>query len=144
VRATRDEIRTRVAQLLTELDTAVDDASLRDDPEFRSAFVAYVESGMRLAQDNSQPGPEVAEHAPVPAGVGARHDRTSRRAPQSTRLCGSPAASSHSRHALTLERRDYRLGRLLVRPRDIELPVVAVAEVHRHVRDHPPLLPIHG
>ena len=39
---------------------------LPDDPEFRSAFVAYVEWGTRLAQHNSQPGAEVIEHAPVP------------------------------------------------------------------------------
>jgi hypothetical protein len=36
------------------------------DPEFRSAFMAYVESGTRLALHNSQPGADVAEHAPVP------------------------------------------------------------------------------
>ena len=45
---------------------AADDAGLPDDPEFRSAFVAYVEWGTRLALHNSQPGAPVAEHAPVP------------------------------------------------------------------------------
>jgi hemoglobin len=45
---------------------AADDARLPDDPEFRSAFMAYVEWGTRLALHNSQPGAEVAEHAPVP------------------------------------------------------------------------------
>jgi hypothetical protein len=45
---------------------AADDAGLPDDPEFRSAFVAYVEWGTRLAQHNWQPGAEVIEHAPVP------------------------------------------------------------------------------
>jgi hemoglobin len=45
---------------------AADDAALPDDPEFRSAFMAYVEWGTRLAQHNSQPGAEVAPHAPVP------------------------------------------------------------------------------
>jgi hemoglobin len=50
---------------------AADDAGLPDDPEFRSAFVAYLEWGTRLAQHNSQPGAEVVEHAPVPRlGVG--------------------------------------------------------------------------
>ncbi len=44
----------------------LDDAGLPEDPEFRSAFVAYVEWGTRLAQSNSQPGAAVAEHAPVP------------------------------------------------------------------------------
>ena len=39
---------------------------LPDDPEFRSAFVAYVEWGTRIALHNSQPGAEVIPHAPVP------------------------------------------------------------------------------
>jgi len=45
---------------------AADDAGLPEDPEFRSALVAYLEWGTRLAMHNSQPGAEVAEHAPVP------------------------------------------------------------------------------
>ena len=45
---------------------AADDAELPDDPEFRSAFVAYLEWGTRIALDNSQRGAEVFEHAPVP------------------------------------------------------------------------------
>ncbi len=42
---------------------AVDDAGLPDEPEFRSAFVADVEWGTRLALHNSQPGAPVAELA---------------------------------------------------------------------------------
>ncbi|TQC49510.1 oxidoreductase [Rhodococcus sp. WS4] len=45
---------------------AADDADLPSDPEFRSAFMAYVEWGTRLALQNSSPGAEVVEHAPVP------------------------------------------------------------------------------
>jgi hemoglobin len=45
---------------------AADDAGLPDDPEFRAAFVGYVEWGTRLALYNSQRGSEVVEHAPVP------------------------------------------------------------------------------
>ncbi|MGH2951200.1 MAG: group II truncated hemoglobin [Solirubrobacterales bacterium] len=45
---------------------AADDAELPDDPEFRSALVAYVEWGTRLAMHNSAPGAKVAAHAPVP------------------------------------------------------------------------------
>ena len=45
---------------------AADDASLPADPEFRSALVAYLEWGTRLAMENSQPDAQVAEHAPVP------------------------------------------------------------------------------
>ena len=45
---------------------AADDAALPDDPEFRAALVGYLEWGTRLALENSQPGAEVVEHAPVP------------------------------------------------------------------------------
>jgi hemoglobin len=45
---------------------AADDAGLPDDPEFRAAFVGYVEWGTRLALANSQPDAEVVEQAPVP------------------------------------------------------------------------------
>ena len=48
------------------LSLAADDAGLPDDPEFRSAIVAYAEWGSRLAMHNSQPDAEVFEHAPVP------------------------------------------------------------------------------
>jgi hemoglobin len=57
------EQRFRFASLLS---LAADDAALPDDPEFRSAFVAYVEWGTRIALHNSQPGAKVFEHAPVP------------------------------------------------------------------------------
>jgi hemoglobin len=45
---------------------AADDADLPRDPEFRSAFVAYVEWGTRLALHNSQPGAQPPPRAPVP------------------------------------------------------------------------------
>jgi hemoglobin len=57
------EHRFRFASLMS---LAADDAGLPDDPEFRAAFVGYVEWGTRLAMHNSQEGAEVAEHAPVP------------------------------------------------------------------------------
>jgi hemoglobin len=60
--AITSEQRFRCASLMS---LAADDAKLRDDPEFRSAFVAYVEWGARLALHNSQPGASVAAHAPV-------------------------------------------------------------------------------
>jgi hemoglobin len=55
--------RFRFASLMS---LAADDAGLPDDPEFRAAFVGYVEWGTRLALLNSQPGAEVVEQAPVP------------------------------------------------------------------------------
>ena len=45
---------------------AADDVSLPDDPEFRAAFMGYVEWGTRLAMSNSRPGADVVPHAPVP------------------------------------------------------------------------------
>jgi hemoglobin len=61
--AITSEQRVRFASLMS---LAADDAELPSDPEFRSAFVAYVEWGTRLAMHNSQPGAEVFQHAPVP------------------------------------------------------------------------------
>ncbi|GAA4560277.1 group II truncated hemoglobin [Pseudonocardia xishanensis] len=55
--------RFRFASLMS---LAADDAGLPDDPEFRAAFVGYVEWGTRLALANSQPGADVVEQAPVP------------------------------------------------------------------------------
>lgn len=47
------------------LDTA-DEARLPDDPEFRAAFVGYLEWGTRLAKLNSQPGATSDPEAPMP------------------------------------------------------------------------------
>jgi hemoglobin len=43
-----------------------DELGVPDDPEFRSAFVAYLEWGTRLAVLNSQPGASVDEAASMP------------------------------------------------------------------------------
>ena len=48
------------------MSVAADDAELPDDPEFRSALLAYLEWGTRLAMHNSQPGADLVENAPVP------------------------------------------------------------------------------
>jgi hemoglobin len=55
--------RLRFATLMSQ---AADDAGLPADPEFRAALIGYLEWGTRLAMDNSQPGADVVEHAPVP------------------------------------------------------------------------------
>jgi hemoglobin len=57
------EQRFRFASLMSR---AADDAGLPADPEFRSAMVAYLEWGTRLAMSNSQPDAEIIEQAPVP------------------------------------------------------------------------------
>jgi hemoglobin len=57
------EQRFRFASLMS---LAADDAELPSDPELRSALVAYLEWGTRLALHNSQPDAAVVERAPVP------------------------------------------------------------------------------
>jgi hypothetical protein len=42
------------------------DAGLPDDPEFRSAFVSYIEWGSRLALENSQAGAKPPQKMPMP------------------------------------------------------------------------------
>ena len=55
--------RTQWVRLLLE---TADEVGLPDDPEFRSAFVAYLEWGSRLAVINSQPGTTPDPGAPMP------------------------------------------------------------------------------
>jgi len=57
------EQRRRFVDLMSR---AADDAGLPSDPEFRSAVLAYLEWGTRLAFENSQPDAEVMPDAPVP------------------------------------------------------------------------------
>lgn len=45
---------------------AADEVGLPADPEFRAAFVSYIEWGTRLAVANSQPGASPPQQAPVP------------------------------------------------------------------------------
>ena len=58
-----DEQRFKFASLMS---LAADDAGMPDDPEFRSALVAYLEWGTRIALANSQADANVVAHAPVP------------------------------------------------------------------------------
>lgn len=52
---------------MTLLLLSADEVGLPADPEFRSAFVSYIEWGSRLAVINSQPGVEVSDpDQPVP------------------------------------------------------------------------------
>jgi hemoglobin len=55
--------RRRWVELLVD---CADEVGLPTDPEFRSAFVAYIEWGSRLAVINSQPGAVADETAPMP------------------------------------------------------------------------------
>jgi hemoglobin len=65
------ERRARWAALIAD---SADEAGLPDDPEFRSAFVAYVEWGTRIAMANSGPG--AAPPRPQPTRKDHHRDRT--------------------------------------------------------------------
>jgi hemoglobin len=58
-----EQQRSRWAALIAQ---SADPAGLPDDPEFRSAFVAYVEWGTRIALANSQEDATPPPEAPVP------------------------------------------------------------------------------
>jgi hemoglobin len=63
-RALTEQQRQRWMNLLLE---CADEVGVPSDPEFRSAFVGYIEWGTRLAVINSQPGAQVSGEAPMPA-----------------------------------------------------------------------------
>lgn len=63
-RALTEQQRKRWMSLLLE---CADEVGVPDDPEFRSAFVGYIEWGTRLAVINSQPGADVSGEAPMPS-----------------------------------------------------------------------------
>jgi truncated hemoglobin YjbI len=55
--------RARWVQLMSQ---CADEAGLPADPEFRAAFVSYLEWGSRIAVENSSPGATPPQHMPVP------------------------------------------------------------------------------
>ena len=59
----KEEQRARWASLMIE---SADEAGLPTDPEFRAAFVSYLEWGTRIAVENSTPGAKPPQHMPVP------------------------------------------------------------------------------
>lgn len=54
------------ARWVALLGETADEVGLPADPEFRSAFVAYLEWGSRIAMANSQPGATPPPQAPMP------------------------------------------------------------------------------
>lgn len=54
------------AVFVSEMSLAADDAELPADPEFRSALLAYLEWGTRLAFENSRADATPVQSAPVP------------------------------------------------------------------------------
>ena len=62
-KALTEEQRARWVALMCR---CADEAGLPADPEFRAAFVSYLEWGSRIALENSTPGAEPPLHMPVP------------------------------------------------------------------------------
>jgi CDGSH-type Zn-finger protein/truncated hemoglobin YjbI/ferredoxin len=62
-KALSEEQRARWASLMIQSAT---EAGLPTDPEFRAAFVSYIEWGTRIAVENSTPGATPPRHMPVP------------------------------------------------------------------------------
>ncbi len=62
-KALSEQQRARWVQLVCR---SAEDARLPADPEWRAAFVGYLEWGSRLALENSQPGAHPPPHMPVP------------------------------------------------------------------------------
>ena len=62
-KALTEEQRSRWVQLMCR---CADEAGLPTDPEFRAAFVSYIEWGSRIAVENSTPGARPQKHMPVP------------------------------------------------------------------------------
>ena len=89
--ALTEEQRARWVALVTP---AADDADLPADPEFRSALLAYVEWGTRIALANSQPGATPPPEAPVPHRGWARR-------PVSAVSCDGRCRSAPSRWSAT-------------------------------------------
>jgi truncated hemoglobin YjbI len=58
-----EEQRKRWVQMLCQ---SADDAKLPEDPEFRAAFVAYLEWGSRIGKENSQQNASPPPNMPVP------------------------------------------------------------------------------
>jgi truncated hemoglobin YjbI len=58
-----EEQRARWVKMLCQ---SADDAKLPDDPEFRAAFVAYLEWGSRIGKENSQQNSSPPPNMPVP------------------------------------------------------------------------------
>ncbi|HEX4716647.1 MAG TPA: group II truncated hemoglobin [Ktedonobacteraceae bacterium] len=77
---------------------SADEVGLPADPEFRSAFVSYLEWGSRLAVENSTPGAHPPMHMPVPhwdwgtAGPPGRRISALAPQPEPPQIHGQPAA----------------------------------------------------
>jgi truncated hemoglobin YjbI len=109
-RALTEEQRARWVLLLLR---AADEVELPADPEFRAAFVSYLEWGSRIAKENSTPGAEPPTQMPVPqwwwvcdAYPGARPSAlpTERAAEPEAPLPGPDEAVSFATHVRPLFR----------------------------------------
>ncbi len=125
-KALKEEQRARWASLMIQSAT---EAGLPTDPEFRAAFVSYIEWGTRIAVENSTPGAKPPQHMPVPrwwwvcdATPGSRAsalatDRDARRRPATgaaTRGRGDP--DLHRPHQAAVPNQGPPVDALRLRP----------------------------
>ncbi|MGI8715692.1 MAG: CDGSH iron-sulfur domain-containing protein [Solirubrobacteraceae bacterium] len=99
-----EEKRARWVQLILR---SAQEAGLPNDPEFRSAFSAYIEWGSRLAVENSQAGAHPPEHMPMPhwdwgTSAGAPGSRISAIAPAEPEQ-EAPVALPHDDEPVSFE-----------------------------------------
>ena len=106
----REEQRARWVQLLCR---AADDAGLPTDPEWRAAFVAYLEWGSRIAVELAAGRRAAAAHAGAALVVGLRRDARlkglgARRADRTEKKPTSPDPTSRSASRSTSSRSSVR------------------------------------
>ena len=115
-KALSEEQRARWVQLLCK---AANDAGLPVDPEWRAAFISYLEWGSRIAVENSQPGANPPEHMPVPrwwwvcdatpgSRVSALAERTPHQDAEPTEVPGPDKPVSFTQHIRPLFREGDR------------------------------------
>jgi truncated hemoglobin YjbI len=99
-RALTEEQRARWAQLMCR---CADEAGLPTDPEFRAAFVSYIEWGSRIAVENSSREPNPHAHARPALVVGVRCD------PGGARVSTPAATRGRAHRERTASRRSAEL-----------------------------------
>ncbi|MDQ6925058.1 MAG: hypothetical protein M3154_02315 [Candidatus Eremiobacteraeota bacterium] len=110
-----EEMRVRWVQLLVK---SAHEVGLPNDPEFRSAFQAYIEWGTRLAVENSQTVSKPPPHMPMPhwgwnTSAGAPGSRISALAPPP--LSDAPAVLPEPGETVTFEKHIASLFRVMDR-----------------------------
>ena len=132
-----EDWRSRWVELLLQ---SAREAGLPNDPEFRSAFQAYIEWGSRLAVENSQTGAKPPEHMPMP-----HWDWTTAAGAPGSRISALAPSSEQPEEPVTLPAGDEPVGfekhiRQLFRERDrrsmsFAFDLWSYADVQKHAPD---------